>query len=191
MSLKEIFEAISKKTAEAVKQRDEITRKLETNKGEKAKAEAERAKALEAKDEQAYKAACRAIADADAGIEFNTICLQEAQQKRLATDADDSKIKSGLRQGMQEIYVDAILKIEKLADEMKSISESAMQKLREIDSMAASWDKEIMKIREYKSPFCHDRSVVLQGFYNGAAARLTQLEGMKKADPSFKQGGRK
>ena len=190
MSVKDTFEAISKKTAEAGKQQAEITRKLEANKSEKARAEAARAKALEAKDEQAYKAACRDIADADAGIEFNTICLQEAQQKKLATDADDAKIKSGLRQGMQDIYVDAILKIEKLANEMKNISESAMQKLREIDGMAASWDKGIMKNHEYRSPFCHDKSLSLQGFYNGATARLTQLEGIKKADSSFKERGK-
>ena len=190
MTLKEIFEFISKKTAEAGKQIAEITSKLETNKSEKARAEAARAKALEAKDEQAYKAACRAIADADAGIEFNTICLREAQQKKLATEAEDLKIKGGLRQGMQEIYMDAVLKIEKLADEMQSVSELAMQKLREIDGMAASWDKEVMKNREYRSPLCHDKSLSLQGFYNGASARLNQLEGIKKTDPSIKGKGK-
>lgn len=190
MSLKDIFEAISKKTAEAGKQQADITRKLEANKSEKARAEAARAKALEAKDEQAYKAACRAIADADAGIEFNTICMREAQQKQLATEEDDAKIKSGLRQGMQEIYADAILKIEKLTGEMKNTSESAMQKLKEIDAMAESWDQAIMKNSIHRSPFCHDKSLSLQGFYNGATARLTQLETMKKADPSFKERGK-
>ena len=180
MALKDIFESISKKTAEAEKQQAEITRKLEANKSEKARAETARAKALEAKDEQAYKAACRDIVDADAGIEFNTICLREAKQKKLATEADDAKIKSGLHQGMQEIFADAILKFEKLVNEMRDISESTMEKMNEIDGMAASWDKDVMKNHEYKTPFCNDRTLFLKGFYNSTNARLNQLEGIKK-----------
>ena len=189
MSLKETFEAITKKTAEAGKQQAEITRKLEANKGEKARAEAAKAAALEAKDEQAYKAACRAIADADAGIEFNTICLNEYQRKQLATEAEDAKIKSGLKQGMKEIYMDTILQIEKLATEMMNLTESTMNKLKQIDAMADSWDRSIMK-KPSSSPFCANQSIGLLGFHNGAKARLTQLQNMKKADPFFNEGGR-
>ena len=189
MSLKDIFEAITKKTAEAGKQQAEITRKLEANKGEKARAEAAKAAALEAKDEQAYKAACRAIADADAGIEFNTICLNEFQRKQLAAEAEDAKIKSGLRQGMKEIYVDAILRVEKLANEMQDITESAMNKLKEIDIKADEWDKGIMR-NPRLSPFCTDKSLSLLGLYNGAKARINQLANMKKADPFFHEGGK-
>ena len=65
MDLKQTFEAINQKVEEAGKQQADISQKLEANKNEKAKAEAAKAAALEAKDEQAYKAACRAIADAD------------------------------------------------------------------------------------------------------------------------------
>ena len=189
MSLKDTFATIIKKTSEAGKQKAEITRKLETNKSEKARAEAAKTAALEAKDEQAYKAACRAIADADAGIEFNTICLNDFQKKQLATEAEDTQIKRELWQGEKEIYVDAILQIEKLAKEMLTISESAMQKLNKINAMADSWNKEIM--REYNhTPFCSDKSLSLQGMINGANARLNQLAVMKKADPFFHEGGK-
>lgn len=189
MSLKDTFETISKKTAEAGKQKAEITRKLEVNKNEKARAEKAKAAALEANDEKAYKEACRAIADADAGIEFNTIRLNDFQKKQHATEAEDVQIKRGLRQGVKEIYVEAILKIEKMAIEMQNLTESAVQRLKEIDSMAQSWDRDIMRNFDTGS-ICKDKALSMNTFYNGAKASLQQLDTIKQSDPFFKEGGK-
>ena len=189
MSLKDIFDAIAKKTSEMDKQKAGITRKLEANKGEKARAEAAKAAALEAKDEKAYKEACRAIADADAGIEFNTICMDEYQKKQQATEAEDAQIRRGLQQGLKEIYVDAFFQIERLATEIQGVSESALQKMKGIDAMADSWNREVMKQPNSVS-FCSTNIVAMQGIYNSAKARLEQMKAMKKADPFFKEGGK-
>lgn len=187
MSLKNAFETITRKTAEVGRQKAEIIRKLEENKNEKSKYEAAKAASLEAKDEKAYKEACRAIADADAGIEFNSICLNEFLKKKHATEADDNQIKRGLRQGLNEIYVDAVLQIEELAIEMQNVSESAIEKMKKIDAMAELWDKNIMN-QTSTTTLCSNKSITLFGFYNGAKARITQLEMLKKDDPFFKKG---
>ena len=191
MSLKKTYETISKKAAEAEKQKAEITRKLEANKNEKARAEAAKAAALEAKDEEAYKQACRAIADADAGIEFNTICLNEFQKKQLASEADDAQIKRQLQQGAQELYMDAIIRFEKMVVETQGLMETTMQRLREVAAMAHTWDEGIMRnIGSTYSAFSHDKLLALQGINNGIKARLNQLDMIKKANASFREGGR-
>lgn len=192
MNLKQTFDAITKKTDEAGKQQADISRKLEANRNEKARAEAAKAAALEAKDEQAYKAACRAIADADAGIEFNTICLRESKQKQLATDADDKGIKGGLRAGMKEIYDTAIDEIEKALKDIMSVSEGALNRLNAIDSMAQAWDLQVMKQTTLLgSTFTADKKLVLNQYFNIAKTRLDWISSMRKANPMLKKEGGK
>lgn len=191
MSLKEIFAKITSKTAEVEKQRDEITRKLEANKADKAKAEAAKKAALEKKDESAYKAACRAVADAEAGIEFNTICLQELQKERHATPAEDAEIRRGMEQGLKEIYVEAINQIEKLTKEIVTITETATSKMKAMDSMMESWEQVITKQHNpAQSSFCQARILTIASIHNPAKGRLNQMQTMKAADPFFKEGGK-
>lgn len=189
MNLKQTFEAITKKTDEAGKQQADISRKLEANKAEKAKAEAAKAAALEAKDEQAYKDACRAIADADAGIEFNTICLREAQHKQLATEADDQGIKQGLRDGMKEIYATAIDQIETALKGIINVSEGTLNKLNAIDGMAQTWDAQVMKQPNTGvSAFTGDRKMVLNQYISTIRAKLDGIKTMRELDPLLKGG---
>ena len=189
MNLKQTFEAITKKTEEAGKLQADISRKLDANKAERAKAEAAKAAALEAKDEQAYKNACRAIADADAGIEFNTICLREAQQKQLATDADDQGNKHGLQDGMKEIYATAIDEIETALKAIITASEGALNKLNAIDGMAQAWDAQVMKqANTTGSTFTADKKLVLNQFMNASRSRLDGIKTMREADPLLKGG---
>lgn len=191
MNLKQTFEAITKKTEEAGKQQTDISRKLEANKAEKAKAEAAKAAALEAKDEQAYKNACRAIADADAGIEFNTICLRETKQKQLATDAENRGIKQGLRDGLKEIYATAIDEIEKAMKAIITVSEEALNKLNAIDGMAQAWDAQVMKqTNTTGSTFTADRKLVLNQYIGTVRARLDGIKTMRESDPFLKEGGK-
>lgn len=188
MNLKQTFEAITKKTEEAGKQQADISRKLEANKSEKAKAEAAKAAALEAKDEQAYKAACRAIADADAGIEFNTICLREAQHKQLATDAENQNIMHGLRGGMNEIYATAIDEVEKALKAIITVSEGTLNKLNAIDGMAQAWDAQVMKqVNTTGSTFTVDKKMVLNQYINFSKSRLEGIKTMREANPLLKK----
>ena len=182
MNLKQTFEAITKKTEEAGKLQADISRKLDANKAERAKAEAAKAAALEAKDEQAYKNACRAI-------EFNTICLREAQQKQLATDADDQGIKHGLQDGMKEIYATAIDEIETALKAIITASEGALNKLNAIDGMAQAWDAQVMKqANTTGSTFTADKKLVLNQFMNASRSRLDGIKTMREADPLLKGG---
>ena len=193
MTLKKTFEMITSKTNEAAKQQDEITRKLEANKSEKAKAEEAKAAALKAKDEQAYRTACRNIADNEASIEFNTICLQEIQKKQLATDADDQEIRRGLYQGMNDIYAGAINEIERALSVIVHEAEEAVKKLNEIDSMAMLWDEQVMKHPRNPVPtsFTYDKRIPLKQLANYANGRLIAINSMKKVDPSLKTEGGK
>lgn len=193
MTLKKTFEMITSKTNEAAKQQDEITRKLEANKSEKAKAEEAKAAALNAKDEQAYRAACRNIADNEASIEFNTICLQEIQKKQLATDAVDQEIRRGLYQGMNDIYAGAINEIEKALSVIVHEAEEAVKKLNEINTMALSWDEQVMKHPRNPAPadFTYDKRIPLKQFANYANGRLIAINSMKKVDPGLKTEGGK
>lgn len=192
MLLKDIFAKITSKTAEVEKQQADITRKLEANKAEKEKAEAAKKEALAKKDESAYKAACRAAADAEAGIEFNTICLKDHQNGRHATDAEDAEIRCGMAQGLKEIYVETINQVENLTKEMINVTEAAINKMKAMDSMMESWDQEITKKHNpMQGSFCQARIITMASLHNPAKGRLNQLQTMKAADPFFKEGGKK
>ena len=191
MNMKQTFDTINKMAEEAGKQLADISRKLEANKTEKAKAEAEKAAALVAKDEQAYRAACRAIADADAGIEFNTICLQEAQQKQTATDADDRKIKAELQQGLKELYSNAVESIEKALNTIHDIANDTLKECAGIDSMVNLWDVQVMKHPKNNSPFTTTQRLSMQTFVNFAKGRLDGINSLRDADPLLKKNGGK
>ena len=189
MPMNKTFEMITSKASEAEKQLAEITRKMDVNKAEKAKAERAKAAALQAKDEQAYKAACRAIADADAGIEFNTICMQEAKKKQLASDADDQKIKAGLQLEIKGIYSSAIDEMEKALISMQDIADGAIKKLAAIDAMANTWDAQVMKKPRPAGavPITASKVISLQQFFNAAGGRLEGIKTMRKADPMLQK----
>ena len=191
MTLKDTISRITGKADEAGKQQGEFARKLEAYQRDKAQGEADKAAALAAKDERAYKDACRAIADAEAGIEFNSICLQEVQQKQFATDADDREIISGLRHGAREIYVDAVEKIEKALTDIVNTADEASKKLLSIDAMAQTWDGQVMKRPKDGQGMTADKRFTLAQFFNSATARLNGVREMQKADPCLqKNGGR-
>ena len=192
MTLKDTFSRITNKAGEADKQQGEFARKLEAYQRDKARGEAGKAAALAAKDERAYKDACRAIADAEAGIEFNSICLQEVQQKQFATDADDREISSGLNQGTREIYADAMGKIEKALTDIVNAAAEANKKLGEIDAMAQTWSRQVMKRpADTGSGMTYDKHFTIAQFYNSATGRLNSIKEMRNADPCLqKNGGR-
>ena len=189
MTLQETYKMISDKTTEAGRQQAEFTKKLKGYQEEKAQAEAAKRAALESKDELAYKEACRAIADAEAGIEFNTICLQDVQKKKFATESDDTAIKSGLNRGIKDIYVEAINSIEKAFVDLLEASETAMKKFDSIDAMAQSWDESVMKDHSPRvSGYSANRSLTISQFAGLAKTRLNTLRTAKKSDPFFKEG---
>lgn len=180
MTLKDTCDKIMKKANEAGQQEGELSRKLEAYKHEKEQAEANKAAALEAKDEQAYKAACRAIADADAGIEFSTICLRECRREKYATAADDQEIKNGLRNGLNEVYGEALKEIEKALNTIKNTAQQACDKMNVINSMAQTWGESVMREIVTNGNYCGDKKIHIEQYINMAKGRLTTLQMQQK-----------
>ena len=193
MTLKDTFSRITGKADEAGKQQGEFARKLEAYQRDKAQGEAEQAAALAAKDDRAYKNACRAIADAEAGIEFNSICLKEMRQKSFATDADDKEIMCGLRQGVREIYADAVEKIEQAMASILTTADEANKKLAAIDEMARTWTGQVMKQHAELAQGgpAADKRFIMAQFSNSATSELNRIKSMRENDPALqKNGGR-
>ena len=191
MTLKETFDKITSKIAEVDKQQADIARKLEGYKEEKARAEAAKKKALEQNDEKAYKEASRAAADADAGIEFNTICLQKLQKEQHATDTEDAEIRRGMQLGLKGIYVDAISQYEAHMKDAASILEAALQKMSAIDSMMESWDKQITRqFNPAQHGFSQSRRLMTSSHLNAVVGSLGKIKFIRSSDPFFKEGGK-
>lgn len=187
MNLNKIFEKISKKIAEVDKQEADILRKMEANKSEKRRGEDMKSAALNAKDEAGYKNASRIISDAEAGIEFNTICLDELHKEKFASETEDAEIKSGLRHELNEIYCETITVIEKAYRDIENITEDALQKISKLDSVADTWNKKIMKSGDSSTGFdSRNKQLILVQRNNGAKAELNGINIMKKNDPLFK-----
>lgn len=194
MDTKELFATITAKTAAAGKQQAEITQKLEANKRDKAQAEANKRTALERKDEAAYKKACRDLADADAGIEFNTICLQEAQRKPNATEKENDEITRTLRKAAQDIYVPAMLKIEKAMMEIMEVSESAVRDFNKIDEMARTWKRSVMNDHNERSlvnNVSQEWAIQISPFIGVVKPHLYQFKQIHEKNPLFKEGGKR
>ena len=176
MELKEIIEKVRKKVEEAASQRAEISRRLSVNKRDKAAAEEAKAAALEAKDEQAYKDACRAIADSEAGIEFNTICLNAQRKKLFATYAENREIKQAMRKEAAAIAAEAFKEIEKACESISEKVSFAVEKLQAIDTMNQAWDDEVMKgSNPLQGNASEDKIVILNQFKGRAEATLVTV----------------
>lgn len=186
--LKQISDMINERLNDYRQQQDIILQKLEANKTDKEQAEADRAAALESKDEKAYKSACRAIADAESGIEFINICLQELQKKHFAKTEEDGSVKRGLHTAMDKIYADAINEIEKALDIIVHISDGAVQELKTIDVLARAWNDDIMKDHSpIKMSFSQNRTISLEQYYNAANSRLSMIKLVKEKDSAFRK----
>lgn len=189
MALNDTFDIIKARSTEAGNQQAEIVCKLEANKADKARAEADKAAALEAKDENQYKAASRAIADAEAGIEFCEICLRDVKRRQFATDEENAEVLRGLQRETDTIYTEAILSIEKALAEIVDVMDGVARKYSAIDTMARTWKEAVMKdYRPEASPFCSDRRMALTPFDGVIKTRLNTLREGKKASPLFNKG---
>lgn len=174
MTLAETCNKIMDKVNEAGQQESILSTKLNGYQRDKKQAEAAKLAALEAKDEEAYKTACRAIADADAGIEFSTICLRDIQHKKFASDEENTDVRRNLNRNLQDIYLGAISEIEKAFISIRETAEAAIEKMETIDDMAQAWNESVMRASSGKG-FCTDKRLTMAQYVSLAKARLTSI----------------
>lgn len=188
MNLQDTFKTITERTATVGQQEGDISRKLECYKQAKEQAEAAKTAAREARDEQAYIDACRAVADAEAGIEFNSIVLRDMQHGKAATPEEDQAIKAALKHGEGLIYVDAINAIEKAMADLLDAAETAMKKFDSIDAMALAWDQAVMHDNSITSQlkFTRGNREIIIPYIGLVKGRLNVLREGKKVNPLFR-----
>ena len=179
--IKDIIDAVKRKMDEESRQRNEISNRLSKNKMEKAAAEEAKKAALEAKDEQAYKDACRAIADSEAGIEFNKICLETQRAKLYATGEENRDIKRAMRREVAEIWLEALNEIETAFDNISKVSSLAIEKLNAVNVMEESWDENVMKGTNPKTSLASgDKGLLLNQYKSRADAALDVIRKIHK-----------
>ena len=194
MTLEEITKKINERAADAGEQQAQVSRKLEANQQDKSKAEAAKRAALEAKDEEAYKKACRDLADANAGIEFNTICLQGLQRKPYATETEHNATLRELREAAQAVYVPAMLEIEKACKRIFEVASEAEKKYNAIDELARKWKRAVMNDHNERSlviNVSHEYAAQTVPYIAMVKGHLFGFENMHKNSPLFKEGDKK
>ena len=191
MTIQEVFQKITDISAAVGKEQADFTNRLNECRRDKEKAEAAKAAALSAKDEQGYMAACRALADAEAGIEFNTMCLHTAQTKKHASDQENDEIIRELRKASAEIYKPTLLTIEKALETAVEAAEAAEKKYEAIDEMGRSWKMAVMNDHNERSlaiAVSGDYSLALAPLAGKLKTSLSLIKMGKKENPLFKEG---
>lgn len=183
--LSRISAAIEKKVGEYNRQLEIIKRNLEKNSADLDQAEAAKTEALKSGDEKGYKTACRAAADAAAGVEFNNKSRQALLDTPFASAEENSVINDDLHRTANEIFVHAADEIGKGLDMIIQAADAAIDKMNIISVLAAQWNKEVMKDRG-DSDFAQTKMIVLQQNANAAKGRKAAIQIVRENDPAFR-----
>ena len=141
----DIFNFIKQRVEDAARERAATSQQLEAYRNDKITAEAAREKAVTDADEQTYKDACRMIADAEAGIEFNSRLLQKFERKQYANEAEDAKVQEALTGIKRDICNQSFDEIERALSAALAEANEALSKLKSVYSMADVWNTQVMK----------------------------------------------
>lgn len=191
MDIGKLFQKINDAITAAGKEQAAFSSKLEAHRRDKEQAEAAKAAALKAKDEQGYKAACRALADAEAGIEFNSICLRSAESEKHATDQENAEIMRDLRKAGADVFVPTMLAIEKALDTAVTAANEALQKYSAIDDMARAWKQAVMSDHNERSlsiDISKEYSLPVAQLAGKLKQHLTLIRMGKEKNPLFNGG---
>lgn len=180
MKTNEVFDFIKQRIDDAAREKAVTSQQLESYRSEKAKAEEAREKAVMDADEQAYKDACRMIAGAEAGIEFNSKLLQLSERKQFANDAEDAKVQEALTGIKREICKKSFDEIERGLSAALAAANEALSKLESVYTMAEAWNTQVMKNPSQLSQT--QRSTDKNAIYNSnLTIALNQVKGVCSA----------
>lgn len=141
----DIFNFIQQRVEDAAREKAATSQQLEAYRNDKIIAEAAREKAVTDADEQTYKDACRMIAEAEAGIEFNSRLLQLSEHKQFANDAEDAKVQEALTGIKRDVCKKSFEEIERGLNAALAAANEALSKLGSVNSMADVWNTQVMK----------------------------------------------
>ena len=152
----DIFNFIKQRVEDAAREKAATSQQLEACRNDKIIAEAAKEKAVTDVDEQAYKDACRMIAEAEAGIEFNSRLLQKFERKQYANEAEDAKVQKALTGIRRDICNQSFDEIERALSAALAAANEALSKLGSVNTMADAWNTQIMKTSYQLSQFQQD-----------------------------------